>query len=203
MFIPSPSLLVLAGLTSSRTTSLRLDSSLTTIPSASSQSIISPPKYRSRKAYTTLESSTDHDESDDEMHDPLSPQRPRQHRPLKKRAIMESDDDDDAEASPQGRPNKVFRRSLAADTSTSSVSPAPDRMFGSPMNQPEEGTPPSSPPEEPAPTAAALDVSAELTKSSKGRRKSATGKSDGEKRKKLTKKQLHESRLETERLKAG
>ncbi|KAG8891418.1 hypothetical protein FRC00_013706, partial [Tulasnella sp. 408] len=106
--------------------------------------------------------------------------------------------DSDEEGEAVERPTKLSRRSLAADTSRSSVSPQQaERMFDSPSAK-IDGSPPSTPPEDPDATAAAPDVSSSaLSKSKKGKRVSSAGKP-----KKLSKKEQQNMWMETEILKA-
>ncbi|KAG8921904.1 hypothetical protein FRC01_014752, partial [Tulasnella sp. 417] len=179
-----------------RAANLHLTSSLSTLSSedtAQSPSSSANKPYRSRKAITTLESSSEPDEDEDPLGS-TSVANSRSHRPVKKRAIMESDEEEE----PVERPSKLSRRSLAADTSRSSVSPQQaERMFDSPATK-IDGSPPSTPPEDPDATAAMPDVSSSaLSRSKKGKRVSSTGKP-----KKLSKKEQHNMWMETEILKA-
>ncbi|KAG9043450.1 hypothetical protein FS837_009518 [Tulasnella sp. UAMH 9824] len=178
-----------------RAGNLHLTSSLSTLSEDTAQSPSSSANkpYRSRKAITTLESSSEPDEDEDPLGS-TSAHNSRSHRPVKKRAVMDSDEEGEVAE----RPTKLSRRSLAADTSRSSISPQQaERMFDSPLAK-IDGSPPSTPPEDPDSTAAAPDVSSSaLSKSKKGKRVSSAGKP-----KKLSKKEQHNMWMETEILKA-
>lgn len=179
-----------------RAGNLHLTSSLSTLSSedtAQSPSSSANKPYRSRRAITTLESSSEPDEDEDPLGS-TSAGNSRPHRPVKKRAVMDSDE----EGETAERPTKLSRRSLAADTSRSSVSPQQaERMFDSPLAK-IDGSPPSTPPEDPDATAAAPDVFGSApSKSKKGKRVSSAGKP-----KKLSKKEQQNMWMETEILKA-